>query len=314
MTELKYTPSFLAPSDELTCGTRSILSSDDWGRLQHPEDKAAIIAMEKLPGFPQVMKIVLSEVYEKLAYGINMGSSLRLAQNQLPEYYNLLPPVCEKLGLREIPEFYLKQDPTPNAWTSGEQRVYITVTSGLMQLLTPEDVQTVLAHECGHILFKHVRYSMLAQTLSLAAEAIIGAGVLIAGLKPLMCRWMRTAELSCDRAGLLWAGNLKKSVHVMACMAAGPMALIENFNHDIYLAQAEECENILSANGVDGLLQKYTLWDMTHPFAASRAHHLMKFHQTTLYKNMARKMGTYRCSTCGCAMRSENICVNGHFV
>jgi len=315
MSKSSFTPSFLIPSTSLTHGTRDVLSEEDWARLQHPDDKAAIAAMENLPGFSMLMKTVLTGVYEKFAYGINMGSALRLGPAQLPEYYNLLPPVCEKLGLREIPEFYLKQDPTPNAWTSGEQRVYITMTSGLMQLLTPEDIQTVLAHECGHILFKHVRYSMLAQTLSTGLELIPIAGTLIsAGLKPLMCRWMRMAELSCDRAGLLWTGNLKKSVRVSVCLAAGSAALVENFNHETYLAQAEECENILHADGFDGLLQKYTLWDMTHPFAASRAHHLAKFYQTSLYKNTVRRMGTYCCPTCGCAMRTENICVNGHFV
>ena len=94
----------------------------------HPEDAAALRQLESIPGFPTIAKKVLELGYEKLRYGINMASTIRLSPTQLPELYRHLPPICERLGIKE-PEFYLEMNPVPNAYTSGDTRVFIVVTS-----------------------------------------------------------------------------------------------------------------------------------------------------------------------------------------
>ena len=48
----------------------------------------------------------------------NMSTNLRISEKQLPKYYNMLPPICEKLGI-DIPDFYLKLDVNANAYTWG---------------------------------------------------------------------------------------------------------------------------------------------------------------------------------------------------
>ena len=73
----------------------------------HPEDAAALRQLESIPGFPTIAKKVLELGYEKLRYGINMASTIRLSPTQLPELYRHLPPICERLGIKE-PEFYLE--------------------------------------------------------------------------------------------------------------------------------------------------------------------------------------------------------------
>ena len=123
----------------------------------HPEDAAALEQLESIPGFPALVKKVLELGLEQMQYGINMASAIRLSPTQLPHLYNRLPPICEKLGIEE-PEFYLVMDPTPNAWTYGDTRKYITITSGLVDLLTERELDCVIAHECGHILCRHVLY------------------------------------------------------------------------------------------------------------------------------------------------------------
>ena len=130
----------------------------------HPEDAAALRQMESIPGFAALVKKVLAIGGETLQYGINMASSVRLSEQQLPELYHHLPPICEKLGIAE-PEFYLQMNPVPNAWTSGDTRIYITMTSGLVDMMCDEELDSVLAHECGHILCHHVLYHTVGQWL-----------------------------------------------------------------------------------------------------------------------------------------------------
>ena len=46
----------------------------------------------------------------------NMSTNLRISEKQLSRYYDMLPPICEKLGI-EVPELYLKLDVVPNAYS-----------------------------------------------------------------------------------------------------------------------------------------------------------------------------------------------------
>jgi len=42
-------------------------------------------------------------------------------------------------------------NPLPNGYTFSDTRVFVTVTSGLPEYLDEDEVQAVIAHECGHI-------------------------------------------------------------------------------------------------------------------------------------------------------------------
>ncbi|MCR5038646.1 MAG: M48 family metalloprotease, partial [Bacteroidales bacterium] len=70
-----------------------------------------------------------------------------------------------------------KMDPIPNAWTFGDTRIYITLTSGLVDMLTDEELDSVIAHECGHILCRHVLYHTVAEWVKsgLASLGILGS-------------------------------------------------------------------------------------------------------------------------------------------
>ena len=89
----------------------------------HPEDGAALRQLESIPGFPTLVKKLMSMGLEQLQYGVNMASAIRLSPSQLPKLYNRLPPICKKLGI-EQPEFYLSMDPNPNAWTFGDTKIF----------------------------------------------------------------------------------------------------------------------------------------------------------------------------------------------
>ena len=54
----------------------------------HPEDAAALQQMENIPGFPTLVKKILSLGYEQLQYGVNMASNIRLSETQLPKISN----------------------------------------------------------------------------------------------------------------------------------------------------------------------------------------------------------------------------------
>jgi len=160
----------------------------------HPEDKAALESLQGIPGFETALKWFMKHYSEQSLHGINMGRKLRLGNQQIPNLYQLLPPVCSKLGIKE-PEFYLELSPGPNAYTFGDTRAFITVTSGLVQNFELPEIVPVLAHECGHIICRHVLYHTLGRMVFGGIKSLVPLPAAVTGAKT------TTASATCTASG-----------------------------------------------------------------------------------------------------------------
>ncbi|MBR2547329.1 MAG: hypothetical protein IKF07_03970 [Eubacterium sp.] len=98
----------------------------------HDSDRTALAALKAIPGFTQLLKAFMGAWNEKLMYITNMATNLRISDAQLSHYYDMLPPICDKLEI-EVPELYMTMDVQPNAWTYGDTKPYIIMTSGLIK-------------------------------------------------------------------------------------------------------------------------------------------------------------------------------------
>lgn len=128
----------------------------------HESDRIALDALKAIPGFTPLLKAFMKVWSEKQFYIQNMSTNLRINDKQLSKYYDMLPPICEKLGI-DVPELYLKLDVVPNAYTSGDTKPFIVMTSGLLETMPEYLIPTVLAHECGHIACHHVFYTTMGR-------------------------------------------------------------------------------------------------------------------------------------------------------
>ncbi|MCD7892078.1 MAG: M48 family metalloprotease [Erysipelotrichaceae bacterium] len=138
----------------------------------HPSDKAAMTALKAIPGFSQVMKALMKIWNEQQYKIINMSTNLKVSDQQLKKYYDMLPPICETLGI-DIPEIYIELNVNPNAYTYGDTHPFIVLTSGLFETLPDELIPSVLAHECGHIACHHTLYTTMGQMLLNGASAFV---------------------------------------------------------------------------------------------------------------------------------------------
>jgi heat shock protein HtpX len=79
-----------------------------------------------------------------------------------PELYNLFENLCISVGI-PTPRLNIIETHARNAFASGiDQRSYsVTVTRGLLQTLTRDELEGVLAHELSHILNRDVRLLMV---------------------------------------------------------------------------------------------------------------------------------------------------------
>lgn len=75
----------------------------------HDSDKIALQTLQAIPGFTQLFKAFM-KIWSEKQYRIqNMSTNLRISEKQLPKYYNMLPPICEKLGIEVVQSHRLIQ-------------------------------------------------------------------------------------------------------------------------------------------------------------------------------------------------------------
>ncbi|MBQ3363763.1 MAG: M48 family metalloprotease [Muribaculaceae bacterium] len=247
----------------------------------HPEDAAALRQMESIPGFSALVKKVLAIGIETLQYGVNMASTIRLSEKQLPHIYKRLPPICEKMGIAE-PEFYLKMDPIPNAWTMGDTRIYITVTSSLVEMMSDEELDAIIAHECGHIMCRHVLYHTVAQWLSSGIASLGILGTLAVPIQYALLYWYRKSELSADRAAsIITTPDVVAST--MARLSGGPKSLTSQIDMREWAKQADEYDKIQNSGLWNKALQMAVIMGLDHPFSAVRVREILKWSESEQY-------------------------------
>lgn len=283
----------------------------------HPEDAAALRQMEGIPGFSALVKKVLAIGIETLQYGVNMASSIRLSEKQLPHIYRHLPPICQRMGIAE-PEFYLQMSPIPNAWTMGDTRIYITVTSSLVEMMSDEELDAIIAHECGHIMCRHVLYHTVAQWLSSGIASLGVLGTLAMPVQYAMLYWYRKSELSADRAASIITSP-EVVASTMARLSGGPKSLTEQIDLREWASQADEYDKIQNSGMWNKALQLSVIAGLDHPFSAVRVREILKWGESEQYNmikngNLSFEVSEDICPGCGNAIDKDwKFCRNcGH--
>jgi Zn-dependent protease with chaperone function len=255
--------------------------------LVHPADAAAIKALKRVPGFNLAIKAIMKLGVEQYCRALYMANHIRLSSKQLPEIYNHLPPICKRLGIK-VPELYLQMYPTPNAYTVGDENNYIVITSGLVDALGTEDeLACALAHECGHILCRHVHYSTMVQMMLNYATRIPGVREIQEPLALAYNAWARASELSADRVCAYCQGNVITPTKTLLRLASGPARLTENLNYEAYIDQMMEAEGMLDSGKWQKLLRNFSEMDEDHPYTVTRVRELILWGQRGLNKLIA---------------------------
>ncbi len=242
----------------------------------HDSDKIAMKGLKTIPGFHQFIKAFM-KIWSERQYRIsNMSSCVKISEKQMPKYYNMLPPICEKLGI-DIPELYLELNVQPNSYTSGDTKPFIVITSGLFETLPEELIPTVLAHECGHIACHHVLYSTMGSILLSGASTALTdlipfglGGIASIPLEIAFFYWMRCSELSADRAAVLCDGNSDKMSEVCMRLAGFDKDIPAVAYKENFIEQAKEYRDMVSNSKWDKTLEFFALRYKEHPFMSVR--------------------------------------------
>lgn len=264
--------------------------------FRHPLDLEATKALKQIPGIDLIVRNLLGPVAEQVFYVENIASSILVGKEQLPDLHKLLLDACQTLDI-EPPQLYVRQHPAPNAYTfamRGKQP-FIMLHTSLIDILTPEEIQAVIAHELGHLKCDHSVYLTPINLLILAAASLPTVGVVIAQtIQAQLLEWIRCAEFTCDRAALLATQNPKVVMSVLMKLAGGSPKLASQLNLDAFIAQARAYDEI-SKNELGELVKAARTAQLTHPVPVLRAREIDRWASSKEYQNLLQnyRLGGY---------------------
>jgi Zn-dependent protease with chaperone function len=262
-------------------------------QFRHPLDLRATQAMKQLLGLDVLLRNVLGSVAEQFFYLENIASSVLVSDQQLPDLHKLLLEACKILDL-EPPQLYVRQNPAPNAYTfamRGKQP-FIVIHTSLIELLTPEETQAVLAHELGHLKCEHSVYLTLANLVVLAGQLVPGGSILTQNLQEQLMEWVRCAEFTCDRAALLVAQNPRVVASVLMKLSGGSPTLAPQLNLDAFLAQARSYED-MSTSDLGKMIRQLQTAQLSHPVPVLRAREIDRWATTQEYQSLLERRSLF---------------------
>ncbi|PKA55542.1 hypothetical protein AXF42_Ash006744 [Apostasia shenzhenica] len=263
------------------------LEADDF---QHPLDKQNTLLLRMIPGLTELGKAILGPVAEQIMLLENIGTSVLVSENQLSDIYQLLIEAAKVLNI-EAPDLYLRQNPVPNAYTlaiSG-RKPFIIVHTSLLELLNKSELQAVLAHELGHLKCDHGLWLTFANIITLGAYNVPGFGGLIARrLEEQLLRWLRAAELTCDRAALLVARDPKVVISVLMKLAGGSPSISSQLNVDAFLEQARSYDKA-SSNLFGWYIRNAQTRQLSHPLPILRAREIDEWSRSQEYQSLLKR-------------------------
>jgi len=98
---------------------------------------------------------------------LSMAGAHEVTPAEAPDLHAIVADVARKAGLPK-PRVYIVDNASPNAFATGRdpQHAAVAATSGILQILSPDELAGVLAHEMAHIRNRDTLIATIAATIA----------------------------------------------------------------------------------------------------------------------------------------------------
>jgi heat shock protein HtpX len=188
-------------------------------------------------------------------------SAKPVSETENPDVYRRVAPIvrnlCQRMGL-PMPRLWIIPEDSPNAFATGRDPAHASVafTSGILQLMSDQEIEGVVAHELGHVLHRDILISSVAATLAAAIMMLAR-----------MAFWFGGPRRDDDEGGGVVGGILMLILAPIAAMLI-QMAISRSREYDADAASAKYTGTPYEL--ISGL-QKLESWSKRIPMDASPA-------------------------------------------
>ncbi|MGA1998892.1 MAG: zinc metalloprotease HtpX [Terriglobales bacterium] len=115
--------------------------------------------------FAGVMNFVSYFFSDKIA--LAMYRAQPVTRDDLPRVYQIVERLTQRVGI-PMPKIYVIPNDSPNAFATGRNPSHasVAVTQGILNLLTDDEMEGVLAHELSHVRNRDILISSIAATIA----------------------------------------------------------------------------------------------------------------------------------------------------
>ena len=98
---------------------------------------------------------------------LRMYRARPVTQGEAPELYQIVGELVNKASL-PMPKVYIMENDTPNAFATGRnpEHAAVAVTTGILRILSRDELMGVIGHELSHILHRDILISTIAATMA----------------------------------------------------------------------------------------------------------------------------------------------------
>ena len=210
-----------------------------------------------------------------------LSSSVKVSESLFPKIAKSIDNVFLRLGIKNNFNFFITANHVETqaacAMMPQSLNAEIIITSKMIELLNPEELESVIAHEISHFYYQHSLYPSVDKARNRTEYLNF-------------LHLSRAAEISADRAGLLGSGDIENSLRAMLKISTGLGDEHISFNFSSYLDQLRELKDL---KGNQNLLYS------THPTFLNRMQALIWFSMSNEYNDFFKtdKKGVYDLNT-----------------
>ena len=113
---------------------------------------------------------------------LRMHGAQEVDAQSAPEYYDTVRQLAGNADL-PMPRVYVMHNPQPNAFATGRnpENAAVAATTGLLEMLTPEEVAGVMAHELAHVKNRDTLIMTITATIAGAISMLANLALFFGG-------------------------------------------------------------------------------------------------------------------------------------
>jgi len=98
---------------------------------------------------------------------LKMYGAREIGEHDYPSFYGIVRSLALQAGL-PMPKVYIIPDSSPNAFATGRnpEHAAVAATEGILRILSPEELEGVMAHELSHVQNRDILVSTIAATFA----------------------------------------------------------------------------------------------------------------------------------------------------
>ncbi|MBW4056475.1 MAG: zinc metalloprotease HtpX [Proteobacteria bacterium] len=98
---------------------------------------------------------------------LRMYNAHEVSREEHPLFHGMIERLATRAGI-PMPKVYIIPDDSPNAFATGRNpdHAVVAATEGILRILTPDELEGVMAHELAHVKNRDILISSIAATLA----------------------------------------------------------------------------------------------------------------------------------------------------